>query len=132
MPNIYRNQTSALSQIQMLSRIRITTAQEAVAYLRAIQPLNEQVAHVLQRASVNAVYQNQPQPTAPEPVKEPEPAPVVNNQFEPTNFGNEMSEEEIKTNTAKFLEKIKRVQKARAEKAKKAEETEAAEEAKTE
>lgn len=48
----YRNQTPTLTQIQMMSRMRITTAQEAVAFLRAVAPLNEQVAYVLQRSSL--------------------------------------------------------------------------------
>lgn len=54
---IYRNQTSAISQIQAMSRIRITTPQEAVAFLRALAPLHEQVAYVLQRSSIR-VQQN--------------------------------------------------------------------------
>lgn len=49
---IYRNHTPTLSQIQALGNIRITTAQEAVAFLRALAPLNEQVSYVLQRSSL--------------------------------------------------------------------------------
>lgn len=51
---IYRNQTNTITQITNLSHIRITTVQEAVAFLRAIQPLQEQVAAVLQRSSLRA------------------------------------------------------------------------------
>lgn len=49
---IYRNQTNTMSQIQALSRIRITNAQEATALLRALGPIYEQVAHVLQATSI--------------------------------------------------------------------------------
>lgn len=73
----YRNQTPTLTQIQMMSRMRITTAQEAVAFLRAVAPLNEQVAYVLQRSSLreqqainNADMASRQQPT-------PTPTPVT-------------------------------------------------------
>lgn len=82
--NVYRNQTSTLTQIQMLATMRITTVQEAVAFLRAMQPINTQIAQVLQRASLTnqqrinreqlaAIEQAQPQTVeaAPAPV-EPE------------------------------------------------------------
>lgn len=49
---IYRNQTNTLAQIQAMARMRITNSQEAVAFLRALAPLQEQVAFVLQRASI--------------------------------------------------------------------------------
>lgn len=49
---IYRNQTPTMTQIQMLAQMRITTVPEAVAFLRAMRPINDQIAGVLQRASL--------------------------------------------------------------------------------
>lgn len=51
-PNVYRNQTQAIEEIKRMQRIRITTKAEAVAFLRALAPLHEQVAGVLQRTSI--------------------------------------------------------------------------------
>ena len=51
-PNVYRNQTQAIDEIKRMQRIRITTKAEAVAFLRALAPLHEQVAGVLQRTSI--------------------------------------------------------------------------------
>lgn len=71
---IYRNQTNTISLITNLSHIRITTVQEAVAFLRAIQPLQEQVASVLQRSSIVAQREiNRAQAPAPAPT----PAPAI-------------------------------------------------------
>lgn len=91
---LYRNKTNTLSQITMLSNMRITTVQEAVAFLRALPPLYNQVCAVLQRRSVSEVMQKsqeksqkvQPAPApAPEPVV-PEPSVV---KVEPESFENE-------------------------------------------
>ena len=49
---VYRNQTQAIEEIKRMQRIRITTKAEAVAFLRALAPLHEQVAGVLQRTSI--------------------------------------------------------------------------------
>jgi len=65
----------------MMSHMKITTPQEAVAFLRAIQPLQEQVAFVLQRKSIvdqQVVNRAQAAQAAATPVEPtPEPAPVV-------------------------------------------------------
>lgn len=72
---IYRNQTNTLAQIQAMARMRITNSQEAVAFLRALAPLQEQVAFVLQRASI--VRQQEINRAAQVPVQEtPAPAPT--------------------------------------------------------
>ena len=75
----YRNQTPTLTQIQMMSRMRITTAQEAVAFLRAAAPLNEQVAYVLQRSSLREqqAINNADMASRRTPTPEPTPTPVV-------------------------------------------------------
>lgn len=49
---LYRNQTNTMTQIQLLSQMRITTTQEAIAFLRAMRPINDQIAGVLQRGSL--------------------------------------------------------------------------------
>lgn len=72
---VYRNQTNTLSQIAMLSRIRITTPQEAVAFLRTINHLNLQVAQVLQRSSLAQQRALNPAPTS-IPVQTPDPTPI--------------------------------------------------------
>jgi len=73
---VYRNQTNTMSQITQLSHLRITNTQEAVAFLRAIQPLQEQVAFVLQKKSL-ADQQALNRMVAPAPAPAPEPTPVV-------------------------------------------------------
>lgn len=107
---VYRNQTSTISQIQMMSRMRITTPQEAVAFLRALAPLNEQVAYVLQRSSLNVQQQiNRQQapiveaPSAPTHVPEPEKT------FVPEDLSSEegFSEKEVEAK----VEKLKKARK---------------------
>lgn len=72
---IYRNQTNTLAQIQAMARMRITNSQEAVAFLRALAPLQEQVTFVLQRASI--VRQQEINRASQVPVQEtPAPAPT--------------------------------------------------------
>lgn len=106
---IYRNQTNTMSQIQALSRIRITNAQEATALLRALMPLYEQVAHILQVTSVartltrNAIKRDkEAQITQPAPTPEPTP---VNAPFTPepidTEEGYSQSDIDAKLDTLK-------------------------------
>lgn len=107
---IYRNQTNTMSQIQALSRIRITNAQEATALLRALMPLYEQVAHILQVTSVartltrnaikrdkeaQATTQPAPIPTVPEPTAPFTPEPID------TEEGYSQSDVEAKLETLK-------------------------------
>lgn len=56
---LYRNQTNTMTQIQLLAQMRITTVPEAVAFLRAMGPINAQIAQVLQRTSINLQHQSQ-------------------------------------------------------------------------
>ena len=106
---VYRNQTPTLTQIQMMGQMRITTAQEAVAFLRALAPLNEQVAYVLQRSSlreqqiINAADMASRRPAAPvadAPVKEPE----VEKTFVPEDLSTDegYSESEVEEKVAKL------------------------------
>lgn len=68
---IYRNQTPTMTQIQMLAQMRITTVPEAVAFLRAMRPINDQIAGVLQRASLAQQVEINRASLAKEPVEEP-------------------------------------------------------------
>ena len=114
-PNVYRGYTPTMQQITMLSRMRITTPQEAVAYLRATQALNEQVAYVLQQASLRAQQQVNreitPAPTpapapAPTPAPAPAPAPEPEKKFEAEDLATEegYSESEVEDKLAKLKE----------------------------
>ena len=101
-----RNQSNTIVQITNLSHMRITTVQEAVAFLRAIQPLNEQVASVLQRASI-ARQQVINRAIAPTPAPEPAPqeAPVEPDKpFEPEEMSSDegYSEKEVKEKVTKL------------------------------
>lgn len=117
---VYRNQTNTMTQIVNLSHIRITTTQEAVAFLRAIQPLNEQVASVLQRSALRAQQQiNKAQTVsrpAPAPVQAPAPDPEPEKPFEAENLSDEegFSDKEVEEKVAK-LKKAKRESKSKKE-----------------
>lgn len=52
MENVYRNYSSTQQKIQMVSQLRITNREEAVAFLRAVANINEQIAAVLQRENL--------------------------------------------------------------------------------
>lgn len=102
---LYRNQTPTLTQISLMARMRITTTQEAVAYLRASSALNTQVAEVLQRASIREQHlaNRAPAPTpapTPEPVQPVEPAKV----FVPEDVTSDegFSEKEVEEKVAKL------------------------------
>lgn len=112
---VYRNQTDTMSLIVNLSHIRITTVQEAVAFLRAIQPLNEQVAAVLQRQSIVAQRTiNKKQAPAPAPKPTPTPAPEPDKKFEPEDLSTDegYSEDEIEAR----VEKLKKANESKSKK----------------
>ena len=110
---IYRNQTNTITQITNLSQIRITTVQEAVAFLRAIQPLQEQVAYVLQRSSIRAQQELNRAQAAPAPAATPAPTPVE----EPAKvFVPEELETEEGFSDAEVEDKVAKLKKARARK----------------
>ena len=116
---VYRNQTNTMTQIVNLSHIRITTTQEAVAFLRAIQPLNEQVASVLQRSALKAQQAiNKQVAPAPQKVETPAPTPVVepDKPFEPEDLSAEegYSDKEVEEKVAK-LKKAKSESKSKKE-----------------
>lgn len=120
---LYRNQTNTLTQISMLSRMRITTTQEAVAYLRASAMLDTQVAEVLQRASLreqqlinqaNRQQVQQTQQTQAQPVSEPTVETVEPTKpFAPENISSDegFTEKEAESRVAE-LKKAKRTKKS--------------------
>ena len=119
-PNVYRNQTQAIEEIKRMQRIRITTVSEAVAFLRALAPLHEQVSAVLQRSSIAA--QHAINRARPQPVKEekPEPKPVeteVPKTLVPEDLSSDegYSEKEVEEK----VEKLKKASKANESKSKK-------------
>lgn len=101
---IYRNQTPTMTQIQLLAQMRITTVPEAVAFLRAMRPINDQIAGVLQRASLAQLRTyNQPKPE-PEQVEQPKPEPEPQKVFVPEDLvtEEEYSEEDAKEKVSKL------------------------------
>lgn len=110
---VYRNQTPTIAQIQMMSRMRITTAQEAVAFLRAIAPLNEQVAYVLQRSSLREQQAANAADMATRKVEDtPAPAPVVTPEPEKTFVPEDLSSDEGFSDS-EIEEKVAKLKKAK-------------------
>lgn len=108
---VYRNQTNTIQLITNLSHIRITTVQEAVAFLRAIQPLQDQVAYVLQRYSLRSqqdINKAQatpiPEPTPVKTVEEPKPVFVPEDVTTEEGF----SESEVEAKVAKLKKASKK------------------------
>lgn len=106
MERTYRNQTPTMSKIQVLATMRITTPSEAVAFLRAIQPIYTQIAYVLQRTGLQAQHEINremaPRPTVEAPA--PAPVPEPEKKFEPEEMSGDegYSEEEIEARVAKL------------------------------
>lgn len=101
----YRNQTSTMDQIKMIGTMRITNTQEAVAFLRAVQPINEQVAAVLQRVGLSEQHAvNRVVAPTPEPQPEPAIVPEEPKNFVPADLGTDdsFSEKEIEEKVAKL------------------------------
>lgn len=105
----YRNQSETMKQIQMMAQLRITNAQEAIAFLRAMRPIQDQISGVLQRSGLrqqhmfNRVTQAQEakEVKKEEPVTEtPEPTPT----FVPEDLSSDEghSEEEVKEKVSKL------------------------------
>lgn len=114
----YRNQTNALTTVQMLGAVRITSVQEAVAMLRAIQPILTQIATVLQRSGlreqqlINRSMVVRAKQETPQPEVEEVPQPV----FVPEDLSTEegYTEDEIEAKVAK-LKSAKKVKKEKQE-----------------
>lgn len=118
---VFRNQTNTLTQIQLMTRMRITTTQEAVAFLRALAPLQEQVMGVLQRTAIQEQQARNrraiPAPVAsveatPEPITEPIIEPEKKFEAEDLSSDEGFSESEIEAKVEK-LKKAKSTKKSR-------------------
>lgn len=103
---VYRNQTPTMVQIQMLSQMRITTVPEAVAFLRAMRPINDQIAGVLQRSGLRQQHiANRVAAPAPTPAPTPAPAPAPEvKPFEPEDLSTDEghSEKEVEQKVEKL------------------------------
>ena len=120
MEQTYRNQTSTITKINMIANLKITTTQEAVAFLRAIANVNMQIAQVLQNSSlkeqqlINHLHtMSSPTPPQPEPV-----TPTPAKDLEPEVFTEEKSsEDEVEDKINKLKEaRLANLAKARAAK----------------
>ena len=88
--NVFRNQASTVQKIQMISSLRITTKDEAAAFLRAIAAINEQIAAVLQRSSMaDLAERNKAKNTAPAPTPTPNKIPEEPKEAVPVNISDE-------------------------------------------
>ena len=115
---IYRNQTNTLAQIQAMGRMRITNSQEAVAFLRALAPLQEQVAFVLQRASI--ARQQEINKVSQVPVQEA-PAPVSPTVSAPETFVPEDLSSDEGFSEKEVEEKVEKLKAARKKESRKEE-----------
>lgn len=125
--SIYRNQTPTMDQIKMIGTMRITTPQEAVAFLRAIQPINEQVAYVLQRVGLreqHAINREVAKPIEEVEIEQPAPTVEAPKEFVPEEMDTDegYSEKEIEDRVAK-LKSAKALGEKKEEKEKKVEKT---------
>ena len=116
---VYRNQTPTMVQIQMLSQMRITTVPEAVAFLRAMRPINDQIAGVLQRSGLRQQHiANRVAAPAPTPVPTPTPAPATEvKPFEPEDLSTDEghSEKEVEQKVEKLKNAKSKTQKRKEE-----------------
>lgn len=74
--NVYRNYSSTQQKIAMLNTLRITTREEAIAFLRGVANINAQIAEVLQRDSLRNLAAANRARVAEQPKNE-EVAPVI-------------------------------------------------------
>ena len=106
MDKTYRNQTPTMNQIQLLATIRITNPSEAIAFLRAVQPVYTQIAGVLQRTGLRAQHAINQEMVQDKPivVDTPAPVPEPTKKFEPEEMGGEeeYTEDEIEARVAKL------------------------------
>ena len=113
---VYRNQTPTMTQIQLLSQMRITTVQEAIAFLRAMRPINDQIAGVLQRSGLQQQHalNRAVQATAPAPEPTPEPTPEPSAPvFVPEDLSTDEghSEKEVEAKVEKLKKATKKTKK---------------------
>lgn len=111
---MYRNQTNNMNIIQAMAAMRITTPQEAVAFLRVEQTIHAQIAGVLQRVSIGTqqnINRKLARAVPVQQVAEPAPAPEPEKPFEPEDLSTDegFSEEEVEKRVAQ-LKSAKKVE----------------------
>ncbi len=107
---MYRGQTTTMQKIQAVSSLRITTREEAIAFLRAIADVNNQIAGILQRQNMQELaVKNSTPPVVKEAEEVQEVEPVVETPAEETPF----EEEEGHTEEQKksLLDKLRKANK---------------------
>lgn len=107
---MYRGQTTTMQKIQAVSSLRITTREEAIAFLRAIADVNNQIAAILQRQNMQELaVKNSTPPVVKEAEEVQEVEPVVEAPAEEAPF----EEEEGHTEEQKrsLLDKLRKANK---------------------
>lgn len=105
---LYRGQTSTMQKIQAVSTLRITTREEAIAFMRAISNINLQVADILQRQNMQAISAKNNARAAEElkKVEKVQEAPAPVEEEEPVVF--EEEEEHTEEQKENLLKKLKK------------------------
>lgn len=105
---LYRGQTSTMQKIQAVSTLRITTREEAIAFMRAISNINLQVADILQRQNMQAISAKNNARAAEElkKVEKVQEAPAPVEEEEPVVF--EEGEEHTEEQKENLLKKLKK------------------------
>lgn len=107
---MYRGQTTTMQKIQAVSSLRITTREEAIAFLRAIADVNNQIAAILQRQNMQELaVRNSTPPVVKEAEEVQEVEPVVETPAEEAPFEEEggHTEEQKKS----LLDKLRKANK---------------------
>ena len=110
--NVFRNQASPVQKIQMISSLRITTKDEAAAFLRAIASINEQIAAVLQRSSMADLAERNKAKT-PAPTPTPNKIPEEPKEAVPVNISDEdeHTEDDAQARKEQLLAAVKKAKK---------------------
>lgn len=107
---MYRGQTTTMQKIQAVSSLRINTREEAIAFLRAIADVNNQIAAILQRQNMQELaVKNSTPPIVKEAEEVQEVEPVAEAPAEEAPF----EEEEGHTEEQKrsLLDKLRKANK---------------------
>lgn len=107
---MYRGQTTTMQKIQAVSSLRINTREEAIAFLRAIADVNNQIAAILQRQNMQELaVKNSTPPVVKEAEEVQEVEPAVETPAEEAPF----EEEEGHTEEQKrsLLDKLRKANK---------------------
>lgn len=115
--HVFRNQASTVQKIQMISSLRITTKDEAAAFLRAIASINEQIAAVLQRSSMADLAERNKAKT-PAPTPTPNKIPEEPKEAVPVNISDEdeHTEDDAQARKEQLLAAVKKAKPKKEEK----------------